>query len=201
MRVKLTIEDGKVEDVGYRAFLLSLATAYNLRGFLASNIGEGVVVLAEGDERDVEEFVRAVKAKRPRYAEVSRIGVERYEGPVTPIEKYSRALMAEQLSKILQAGLEMVKKQGEGLDIAKETLGVAKETKDITRENLKVSKETRELVRSARDGIRELRNDFRSWLSKQVEELRGRSGRAQEGRSEDGEQAGQIASFFMPGPL
>lgn len=200
MKVKLAIEGRRVKDVGYRAFLLSLATACNLRGFLASNIEKGVVVLAEGDERDVKEFVRMVKAERPKYAEVSKVSVERYEGPVTPIEKYSGALMAEQLSKILQAGLEMVRKQEEGLEVArenlkvsKETLGVAKETlgvaretlgvaketlevakgtRDFSKEALNVSKETRDLVRETRDEIKELRADFRSWLSKEVEELR-----------------------------
>ena len=171
MKVKLIIEGRRVKDVGYRAFLLSLATACNLRGFLASNVEKGVVVLAEGDERDVEEFVRMVRAERPKYAEVSKVSVEQYDGAVTPIEKYSGALMAEQLSKILQAGLEMVRKQEEGLVVAKEnlkvskgTLDVAKETLGVAKENLEVSKETRDLVRENLKVSKEARDIARETL-------------------------------------
>ncbi len=196
----MTIGGEEVREVGYRAFLLNMAMECNLRGFSAKNVKEGVLVLVDGEKDEVTEFLNRVKRERPKYASVSGIRMETYKGYVPPIEKYSWGLMAEQLSKILQVGVEMVRKQDEGLGVAKEnlevsketrdlvrenlevskeTLGVAKETLGVAKENLEVSKETRDLVRENLDtakGIKEeterLREDLREGLFKEVDKLR-----------------------------
>ena len=43
-----------MQDVGYSLFLLS--NAHNLKGFEASNIGEDLIVLIEGDEDGVKKI-------------------------------------------------------------------------------------------------------------------------------------------------
>ena len=161
----MTIGGEEVREVGYRAFLLNMAMECNLRGFSAKNVKEGVLVLVDGEKDEVTEFLNRVKRERPKYASVSGIRMEAYKGYVPPIEKYSWGLMAEQLSKILQVGVEMVRKQDEGLGVARENLEVSKETRDLVRENLDTAK-------GIKEETERLREDLREGLFKEVDKLR-----------------------------
>ena len=48
MKTKITIKGRRVQDVGYRLFLLS--KAHNLKGFEATNVGEDLLILIERDD-------------------------------------------------------------------------------------------------------------------------------------------------------
>jgi acylphosphatase len=61
VKAKITIRGKRVQDVGYRLFLLS--RAHSLKGFEASNLGEDLIVLVEGDENFVDRFVQIVKRR------------------------------------------------------------------------------------------------------------------------------------------
>jgi len=54
VNAKILIKGKRVQDVGYSLFLLS--NAHNLKGFEASNIGEDLIVLIEGDEDGVKKI-------------------------------------------------------------------------------------------------------------------------------------------------
>jgi len=69
VKAKITIKGRRVQDVGYRLFLLS--RAHNLKGFEASNVGEDLIVLVEGDENSVNRFIQIVKSEKPPQADVS----------------------------------------------------------------------------------------------------------------------------------
>jgi hydrogenase maturation factor HypF (carbamoyltransferase family) len=105
MKVKITIRGKRVQDVGYRLFLLS--RAHNLKGFEASNVGEDLIVLIEGDENSVNRFVQLVKSEKPPSAEVSEAVVEGYDGEVMGVREYREQLSLEQLVKIATVGVEM----------------------------------------------------------------------------------------------
>lgn len=111
MKVKIFIAGPKVQDVGYRAFLLNMASELNIERFYAKNVKGGVQVLVEGDEASLNKLVEGVKSQRPPLAEVAEIKIERYVGEVPKRESFAMSFMAEQTSKMVQVGLSMLSKQ------------------------------------------------------------------------------------------
>jgi hypothetical protein len=61
-----------------------------------------------------------VKENKPEKAVVEEIRVEEYHGTVRDIEKFRVSFTSTQLSKIIQVGLEMLKKQDETIAAVKE---------------------------------------------------------------------------------
>jgi len=113
MGLKITIT-GKVHDVGYRLFLLELADSLFIERFDARNVRidgkEAVVVLVDGDEGQLKEFVELVKSEKPEMAVVEEIKVEEYKGRIRDIERFRASFNTAQLSKIVQVGLRMLEK-------------------------------------------------------------------------------------------
>ncbi len=113
-KVKVTIT-GKVHDVSYRSLLLNLAEYLFIERFDARNLTisgkQAVVVLIECDERIAGQFVNLVKREKLENAVVEEIRVEDYDGFVRSIDSYRRSFMVNQLSKIVQIGLNMLDKQ------------------------------------------------------------------------------------------
>ena len=113
MKIKITIT-GKVHDVGYRLFLLDLADSLLIERFDARNVvikgKQAVIVLIEGGEEQVKQFVELVKESKPENAVVEEIKVEDYDGFVRTIDSYRNSLMINQLNKIVQVGQKCWKK-------------------------------------------------------------------------------------------
>jgi len=62
MKRRLIIEGERVQDIGYRMFLLNLASEHDMTGFQARNVGKKVVeALYEGDEEAVRAFESDVR--------------------------------------------------------------------------------------------------------------------------------------------
>jgi acylphosphatase len=124
MRVKITII-GKVHNVGYRPFLLDLADSLLIERFDARNViiegKQAVVVLVEGDEEQVKQFIELVKENKPESALVEDIKVEEYKGFVRTIDSYRNSLMINQLNKIVQVGLKMLEKQDKTIEEIRKT--------------------------------------------------------------------------------
>ncbi len=114
MGLKITIT-GKVHDVGYRLFLLELADSLFIERFDARNVRidgkEAVVVLVDGDEEQLKEFVELVKSEKPEMAVVEEIKVEKYKRRIKDIERFRASFNTAQLSKIVQIGVKMLEKQ------------------------------------------------------------------------------------------
>ncbi|MBO3754278.1 MAG: acylphosphatase [Candidatus Brockarchaeota archaeon] len=112
LKGRIVIKGPRVQDIGYRLFLLNLASEMNLTGFQARNIGnDSVEALYEGGEQEAEGFVDAVKRFAPAEAEVSSIRFEKYEGVVKPIEVFRSEFNTIQLGKIVEVGVKMLGKQ------------------------------------------------------------------------------------------
>ena len=152
MKAKITIKGKKVQEVGYRLFLLS--KAHNLKGFEASNIGEDLIILIEGEEEKVKQFIQTAKSEKPPQAEVSEVTVESYDGEVMNVREYREQLSLEQLAKIVAVGVEI---------------------RDDIKTMLKKQDETIAEIRTTRkeiiDEIRGLREDLRQYMDRRFEKL------------------------------
>jgi len=177
VKAKITIKGRRVQDVGYRLFLLS--RAHNLKGFEAANVGADLIVLIEGDENSVNRFVQIVKSEKPPSAEASEVVVEGYDGEVMGVREYREQLSLEQLAKIATVGVEMrddikemkadiktmLKKQDE-------TLAEIRATRSELREEIRATRsELREEIRATRDEIRALREDLKQYMDRRFEKL------------------------------
>lgn len=117
LKGRIVIKGPRVQDVGYRLFLLNLASEMNLTGFQARNIdNDSIDILYEGSEQEAEGFVDAVKRFAPAEAEVSSIRFEKYEGVVKPIEVFRSEFNTIQLGKIVEVGVKMLGKQDSMLE-------------------------------------------------------------------------------------
>ena len=164
MKTKITIRGKRVQDVGYRLFLLS--RAHTLKGFEAANVGEDLIVLIEGDENSVNRFIQIVKSEKPPLAEVSEVVVEGYNGEVMDVKEYREQLSLEQLVKIATVGVEM-------RDDIKEMKGdiktMLKKQDEILAEIRATRNELREEIRATRN---ELREEIRAARNELIEEIR-----------------------------
>lgn len=148
MKTKITIKGKRVQDIGYRLFLLS--RAHNLKGFEASNIEEDLIILIEGEEEKIKQFIQTTKSEKPPLAEVSEVIVEGYDGEVMDVKAYREQLSLEQLAKIVTVGVEI---------------------RDDIKTMLKKQDETIAEIRATRDEVRALREDLKQYMDKRFERL------------------------------
>lgn len=77
---------GRVQGVGYRAWVCRRADALNLSGWVRNRINGSVEIMAEGDDQSVDSFL-ALCSKGPLFGCVDRIEpVSIPDAPVMPIE-------------------------------------------------------------------------------------------------------------------
>jgi acylphosphatase len=188
VKAKITIKGRRVQDVGYRLFLLS--KAHTLKGFEAANIGEDLIVLIEGDEPTVNRFIQIVKSEKPPLADVSEVIVGGYDGEVMDVREYREQLSLEQLVKIATVGVEMrddikemksdiktmLKKQDETLAEIRATRNELREeiraARNEIRDEIRATRsELREEIRATRDEIKALREDLKQYMDRRFEKL------------------------------
>jgi hydrogenase maturation factor HypF (carbamoyltransferase family) len=191
VKTKITIRGNRVQDVGYRLFLLN--RTHGLKGFEASNIGADLIVLIEGDENNVNRFLQIVKSEKPPLADVSEVVVEGYDGEVMDVKEYREQLSLEQLVKIATVGVEMrddikemkgdikemkadiktmLKKQDETLAEIRATRNELREEIRATRSEIIATRsELKEEIRATRDEIRALREDLKQYMDRRFEKL------------------------------
>ncbi len=73
MKAYIIHVNGVVQAVGFRPFVYRIAHENDLKGYV-KNLGDaGVEIVVEGQERDVESFLRDLKTKKPPLARIDRI--------------------------------------------------------------------------------------------------------------------------------
>jgi len=170
VKTKITIRGNRVQDVGYRLFLLN--RTHGLKGFEASNIGADLIVLIEGDENNVNKFVQIVKSEKPPLADVSEVVVEGYDGEVMDVKEYREQLSLEQLVKIATVGVEMRDDIKTMLKKQDETLAEIRATRNELKEEIRAARnELREEIRATRDEIRALREDLKQYMDRRFEKI------------------------------
>ena len=102
---KITIHGEKVQQVGYRLFLLEKALESGFERIYIKNLDADKVVILLSDKEEEEErinsFYQVVSKERPKDALVKDVKSEPYEGkiPTLPIDRYIQYLNLEQLIK------------------------------------------------------------------------------------------------------
>lgn len=71
--VKITV-NGRVQGVGFRPFIFSLAEKYEIKGTVQNNM-DGVKIFAEGKEKLVREFIKEIRENPPRISRIDQLSV------------------------------------------------------------------------------------------------------------------------------
>lgn len=163
---KIVVKGPKVQNVGYRPFLLDMAYSESLPNFDAKNKrgidkdgNQTVEVLIGVDDEAVKMFIEFIKDgvknsdNKPEKAIVIYIEVvdEDYKGNIRTTDSYSRWLANDQLSKMVGVGLNMLGKQDDTI----------KEVRNGFDNMTKKQDET----------IKEIRNGFDNMTNKQGETI------------------------------
>ncbi|MDD4093614.1 MAG: acylphosphatase, partial [Methanothrix sp.] len=108
MKLKAKIVGPKVQDVGYRYFLMSMAMSNRIRMFEAHNIESNEVwAFVDGDDEAVKAFRAQAETKRPAKAEVSGIFFDDFEGDIMRIGEYAQFCSTVQLNNAIPLLLDM----------------------------------------------------------------------------------------------
>lgn len=129
---KIVIKGPKVQNVGYRPFLLDVADSELLPNFDAKNKKETdkdgneiVEVFVGGSNEQIDNFIEFIEDKnnRPEKAEVESIEVvdKDYKRNIRTTESFSRWLSNNQLYKMAAIGTVMLEKQDMMLEKLDET--------------------------------------------------------------------------------
>jgi len=127
MNKKVIIEGEKVHHVGYRPFLIAKARRLGIPNYESDNVEvdgkQRVIVSVGGDEKQVQEFVEFAKETYPKNAKVSRVWEAEPPESVMLIDEYQKVLDTEQHDTMVQAGLGMLGKQDQMIEMQKITVG------------------------------------------------------------------------------
>jgi len=80
------IVKGKVQGVGFRPFIYSLSKKYHLNGTVQNNF-DGVIILAEGEEGQLEKMVDEIKRYPPKLAKINEINI--HQIPLTHYKEFT----------------------------------------------------------------------------------------------------------------
>jgi len=79
-RFIISADDGKVQKVGYRLFIIQKFRGYGLIGPIPENIPhDGVRVTVRGDKETIESFYEELKEEKPEGEDIGKIKLSRLE--------------------------------------------------------------------------------------------------------------------------
>jgi len=182
IKKKIIIKGPKVQDVGYRPFLLNIADSEDIPRFDARNKngvdedGDQIVeILIGGDLEAVDRFIEFIKLgvivenkdNRPEKANVKSVDVvdNDYKGNIRTTESFSRWLSNNQLYKMTSIGGEMLYTQGVMVGkmdtmLEKQDMMLGKQDETI-QEIKKVAVKQDETIQE----IRDMRKDIKSYIA------------------------------------
>jgi len=179
MKLKAKIVGPKVQDVGYRYFLMSMAMSNRIRMFEAHNIESNEVwAFVDGDDEAVKAFRAQAETKRPAKAEVSGIFFDDFEGDIMRIGEYAQFCSTVQLNKAIPLLLDMRDDLKEMKSDMKEMKSDMKEMKSDMKEMKSDMKEMKSDMKAVRkttevtlEEIKGLREDVQPGYSTNFRQL------------------------------
>jgi acylphosphatase/gas vesicle protein len=153
---------GMVQQAGYRARAVTIARAFGLIGYV-QNLPDGrVMVIAEGEEADLDRFEKALWVKntiikvaniRSEYSPATGefVGFGKIVDEGETDQRMDKAV--DYLKELIVVVKEGVAVSKENLAVSKENLAVSKEILSTTQENLETSKENLAVSKEGFQGI------------------------------------------------
>jgi acylphosphatase len=176
MRKLIAYASGKVQMTGYRSKVVTIARAFDLKGYV-KNLPDGrVKVLAEGSDADLERFVRAIKIENA-LIKVEDIQVELSDG-TEAYDDFFKVVGEHETDKRLDVAAEHLKELifvvREGFDDMRGGFNDMREGFEENNATLnEMSAKQDDLidsVKEAREGIVEEVHELRSDLKGRTEE-------------------------------
>ncbi|OGD47192.1 hypothetical protein A3K69_02850 [Candidatus Bathyarchaeota archaeon RBG_16_57_9] len=102
VKVRVLVEGSKVQEIGYRIFLLEKALENGVGNIYSRNVDrDKVELLVDDEEERLERFYHVVLNERPEGSSVDTIKREPYSGNmlIPPIDRYFQFLTLEQMSR------------------------------------------------------------------------------------------------------
>ena len=78
------IFSGRVQGVGFRYFVESIAPKYDIKGYVRNTYDRKVEVVCQGEEEDLKHFINEIK-KGPSFSVITNIEIEE----IKESEKYN----------------------------------------------------------------------------------------------------------------
>jgi acylphosphatase len=158
--------DGRVQQVGYRYVVANFARERNVKGYVR-NLDDGrVEIMAEGEEKELEDFLARIQVKEEPIS-VERIEVHE-EKPTGEFKTF----------RIVTGSLEeeMVEGFGTGASYLMLMLGLQKEMIGMQKEMLSLQRETLEEVRALRQDLVSVLNERLRKLEEDVARIKAKLG-------------------------
>lgn len=80
MRVVSLKVEGHVQGVGFRYFTSLIAESHHIKGWVRNTTDGGVEIEAEGEEFNIEAFIKNIK-DGPRFSRIDRVTIKELEKP------------------------------------------------------------------------------------------------------------------------
>ncbi len=158
------IKGDRVQDAGYRLFLLDAAEDLGLKGFQARNIKDYVEFIVEGDDDRVIEFIEFAKSNYPEFAKVDEVREEDYGGEVMSMDRFYHRFSVDQLAKIVNGGIGMIGRQDTMIE--KQDLILGKMDLMLEKQGEMLRKQDETIME-----IRALREDLKSYMEERFEKI------------------------------
>ncbi len=159
---------GRVQRAGYRAKVVSLAKEMGLVGFVQNRPDGQVLVIAEGERKDLEKLASALRIKNA-IIDVENVGVQYSQGS-GQYSSFKKVTGPEEIGERLDDGIEILKELVVVLkDVKEDTSSIkdlqvqmlGKQDKMLDKQDTTIGilKDVREDTESINTGISELKKD------------------------------------------
>lgn len=182
MKRVVIIAKGEVQRVGYRDEVERIARKLGLTGYVENLKPYDVMIVAEGDEERLKQFIELVKIQKfPIFVENLEVTWQEATGEFSFFE-IRRGDWTEELferldtaGRLLYRNVELSEK---AVELGEKNLKLSERAVELGEKNLKLGrailKAIREESEKTREEIRLLRSDLREYIEENLKEIRDR---------------------------
>jgi acylphosphatase/uncharacterized protein YjbJ (UPF0337 family) len=168
-KARFYIKGEKVQDIGYRPFIMKEILRRGGLNGIADNYKDSVEVLLEGDKDKIKKFYDYLKEEEniPKGAIIQEFTDLEFLDDnfyIPNASEYSQTLTFEQMGK----GIPLLEKMGKSIDNAREEMGGMKEEMHGMREEMGGMKES---IGDARKEMREGFKELPKEIAKELKEI------------------------------
>ena len=184
IKKKVSITGNKVQNIGYRLFLLNNGQTMDLSRLDVKNLKkdgkkEKIEIYIGGEKDKIDKFVEFTRNNFPEKAIVddedkNNIKIEDYDKDIMSIESFYKILSVSQLYKFANSGTEMVTIQKEISESIRETVNIQKDMKNrIVRFSI-FGQEIVVAEDEIKNKIDEIQKDLKGYIDKKIDQLESR---------------------------